>query len=158
MNDPNFYLYHRSPPIKPQEGGGRSETAVQAVVSFAFLQNLPLGQSAFFCTAQCLYQGPLFCWYDDDDGGNDDEEEDNDDYDDQMIAHDHNWPSGEALQSCEVSEFGRNWAAPSDTSVWLTSLTNPPPPITSTQLHPQYQLFTLTSGVPRKVGKMMIII
>ena len=47
MNDKNFSLYHRSPPIKPQEGGGRSETAVQAVVSFAFLQNLPLGESAF---------------------------------------------------------------------------------------------------------------
>ena len=32
--------------------------------------------------------------------------------DDQMTARelriDHNWPSGEALQSCEVSEFGRN--------------------------------------------------
>ena len=122
----------RSPPIKPQEGGGRSETAVQAVVSFAFLQNLPLGQSAFFCTAQCLYQGLLFYWYDDDDDGDDDDEEDNDDYDDRMIARelriDHNWPSGEALQSCEVSEFGRNWAGPSDTSVWLTSLTNPPSP------------------------------
>ena len=79
MNDKNFSLYHRSPPIKPQEGGGRSETAVQAVVSFAFLQNLPLGESAFFCTAQCLYQGLLLYWYDDDDGGDDDDEEDNDD-------------------------------------------------------------------------------
>ena len=40
-----------------------------------------------------------------------------------------------------------------DGSVYYANHTN-----SSTQLHPQYQLFTLTSGVPRNVGKMMIII